>query len=354
MPLLLLRGGRPAPAAAQSAKPSGQGVVDTAQTTGGAPGGLDVKAVIARLRAEQPEYIAIGNSMMFSRFDMTPEKLNALTGHKFFFILRGGSTTAAWYLTLKNVVAASGVHPKLIFFFFRNTELTSPYANTTGQHAAYLNSLRGPSEPVVDDLLRPPPARGGFVDGTVDLVSGWLSGPKGWYNFSAGREDMQRRVTNLAMRAGGVKTGNRQEVTDRFSLDHLRYDVPADIADGQGKDESFDPYQSLSTDYVNPEARSFLPPIMELAREQGFKLLFFRVKRRPEAEGGTVSIEPHEMRGYVQRLQRWIEERGGLFFDETYDPAIRLDIYNDGDHVGEEHRDWYRKYFWQRMSSIFP
>ncbi len=352
--MLLLHSDKPKPVASQGAGQTAPQAVNADQAVKGVAGVLEVGEVIAKLRAEKPEYIAIGNSMIFSRFGFTPDEMNKLTGHKFFFILRGGTTTAAWYLTLKNVVAASGIHPKLVFFFFRHTELTSPYVNTNGDNAPYLNSLRGPSEPVVDDLLHPPPARGGFVDGAVDNVSRWLNGPEGVYNFSAGRDDTQRRLTNLAMRAGGLKTRNRQWLADRFTLENLRYDVPADMG-GQdsGNDAPFDPYQSLSTNYVNPEGNSFLPPIMEVAREHGFKLLFFRVKRRPEAETGLVS-EPQEMRGYVQRLQRWIEERGGLFYDESYDPAIKLEAYNDGDHVGAEHRDWYRKYFWQRMAPIFP
>ncbi len=332
---------------------TGAAAAGTSQGSSIAAGMLDVPAVIEKLRAEQPEYIAIGNSMMFSRFDMTPEKLNALTGHKFFFILRGGSTTAAWYLTLKNVVAASGVHPKLVFFFFRNTELTSPLVNTAGQNAPYLNSLRGPKEPLVDLLLQPPPARDGLFDGLVDRVGLWLDGPHGVYHYAGAKDAVQQRLSNLAMKAGGLK-GRRLAVQDRFSLTHLRYDVPADIsANDEAKDGTFDPYQSLSKDYVNPEEHSFLPPIMDVARENGYKLLFFRVKRRPDSPDGIAVSEPADMRGYVERLQHWIEVRGGLFYDETYDPNIRLEIYNDGDHVGEEHRDWYRRYFWQRMAPVF-
>ncbi len=308
-----------------------------------------------------PDYVGIGNSMLFTRLGRTQrqvEELNELTGHSFYFVLKGGSTSAMWYLTLKNIVAASGIHPKMVFFFFRDTELTSPLANTNGKHEAYLNSLRGLTEPEVDLLLLPP-TRDGLVSGTVDHMSKWLSGPEGLYDFSLRPGKVQRRLTNLALKMGGgrlLKDGDRRVLTERFGVERLRPDVPAEmVSQITGNDEAFDPYMSLSNNYYGDvEAGSFLPPIMEVAREHGIKLLFFRVKKRPEAEGGTVTAEPEPMRGYVHHLQQWIEERGGLFYDETYDPAIRLDAYNDGDHIGLEHMDWYRRYFWSRMASVFP
>lgn len=317
--------------------------------------GLDMGTAITRLRAEKPEYIAIGNSMIFSRLGTTPEKMNQLSGHKFSFILRGGSTPGAWYLTLKHVVAASGIHPKLVFFFCRDTELTSPYANTNDLHTAYLNSLRRPQDRLTG-APRTPVVQKRFFRDAVDRVSQFLNGQDGIYNFSTRPDLVQGRITNAAMRAGygrRVMDGDRRSLTERFGLDHLRPDVPGDMpnVNAESTDDTYQPTTSL---YVSPNDSSLLPRLMELAEEHGFKLLFFRVKRRPEAQGGTVTIEPPEMRGYVQRLQLWLEKRDALFYDETYDPAIRLEAYNDGDHVGEEHRDWYRRYFWQRMASVFP
>ncbi len=312
--------------------------------------GLDVAAAIQKLQAEQSDYVAIGNSMIFTRLGMSPDEMDDLTRRRFSFILRGGSTPAAWYLTLKHVVAPSGVHPKLVFFFFRDTELTdppSPDARPATQNASHPNSLPGPQAPT--------PQR--YCAGAFDLLAGYLWGPRGLYDCSTRTSGMQRRIIDIAMKAGGQRsrTWSRQVLSDRFSLDHLRSDVPSDMAKaGADYDEPTDSYKSPDSSYSAPDD-SILPPLfMQAAREHGFKLLFFRVKRRPEAEGGTVAAEPPEMHGYMQRLQHWIEERGGLFYDESRDPAIRLEAYNDGDHISEEHRGWYRKYFWQRMSSIFP
>ena len=104
---------------------------------------------------------------------------------------------------------------------------------------------------------------------------------------------------------------------------------------------------------MNPEGSSFLPPIMEVAREHGFKLLFFRVKRRPDAVT-NLPEEPAAMRDYARFLDGWMKQQGGLFFDETYDLSIRLSDYLDGDHIRPERLDWYRGYFWERMHGVIP
>jgi hypothetical protein len=115
-----------------------------------------------------------------------------------------------------------------------------------------------------------------------------------------------------------------------------------------------DTYNDLSDNYgADAEEQSLMPAMMEVAHKNGIKLIFFRVKRRPD-EHGVVDDEPPEMRGYTQHLKRWIEERGGVFFDESYDPAIQLSDYLDGDHIRPDRMGWYQEYFWKRMSGLFP
>ncbi len=341
LPVLLMRGERTkkgVPAALHS--PIAQEVID-------------VKKTIAELQAARPEYIGIGNSMLYTRLGKTPGAMNTLTGRKFFFIIKNGSSSAAWYLTLKNVVAASGVHPRLVFFFIRDNDLTSPFFRTAGDYAVYLNSLRGPQEPVLDDLLHAPPAK----QGVVGRLSERLNGPGGLYSFPAWDEKIPRHLIDMAMdmgSAGAPKTEMRSSLSARFAIEHLRGDMAADLpAPGSGDGYAPDSYNDLNGNYVDSEKRSFLPAMMQVAEKHGLKLLFFRVKRRPDASG-NVTDEPPELRPYAQHLQHWIEERGGLFHDESYDPTIPREAYRDGDHIGEEHMDWYRKYFWQRMSSVFP
>ncbi len=313
---------------------------------------ISVPKTIDALRAANADYIGIGNSMMFTRLGDTPERLNEITGKKFFFIYKNGSGSAVWYLTLKNVVAASGVKPKMVFFFIRDNDLTSPFFRTTGRYAAYLNSLRTPNEPVLDDVLDKPPIR----QGPVGQLSRWLNEPGGVYSFPTWDEKIPRQLIDVAMDVGGMipKAELRKTLSARFAVKHLRGDVGADLpAAGSGDGYAPDSYDDLNGNYQGAEEKSFLPAMMQLAKEQGFKLMFFRIKRRPD-DKGTVASEPPELRPYAEHLKHWIEERGGLFFDESYDPAILLRVYGDGDHISNKNMGWYQDYFWKRMAPLFP
>lgn len=332
-PLLIIRGGPPVPGDEKApVMQKRRGVTDT----------IDVPAVIKELREQQPDYIGIGNSMMFTRLGLTPGAISTLSGKKFYFIYKGGSDTPVWYLVLKNVVAASGIHPKAVFLFVRDNEVTAPFTGKTGD-AAYVKSLNGEHDPVLDKFMHkeepvgPVGAKG---------VNQWLSG---LYAFPGWREEMTRRVTDMAMDLGGggaAKKAQRFVLSARFGLEHLRGDVPSDLAQA-------DELGLTAGGYAEGAQASLLPEMMRVVREAGTRLLVFRVKRRPDAVT-HLPEEPAAMRDYAHFLDGWLKQRDGLFFDETYDVSIHLSDYLDGDHIRPDRQEWYRGYFWQRMKNILP
>jgi hypothetical protein len=48
-----------------------------------------------------------------------------------------------------------------------------------------------------------------------------------------------------------------------------------------------------------------------------------------------------------------VEARGGLLHDDTGDPALTLDMYEDGDHIAPGARDRYTTLFFERVRSLF-
>lgn len=304
---------------------------------------IDVKAAIADLQAARPDYIGIGNSMMFTRLGKTPEAINALTGKKFFFIYKNGSDAPVWYLTLKNVVAASGVRPKAVLLFVRDNELTAPYAGRSeGLSSAYIKSVSQDHEPVLEQFMQQARA----TVPAMGQLGGWLSAA---YTFPTWQDQMTRRMTDLAMDMGGggaPKKAQRFALSARFGLEHLRGDVGSDMA-------QTDELSLLTSSYSESTEASLLPEMLKLTRECGTRLIVFRVKRRPDALT-HLPEEPAAMRDYAQFLKGWLDGQNGRFFDETYDLSIQLTDYLDGDHIRPERIDWYRTYFWQRMSGEFP
>jgi hypothetical protein len=75
------------------------------------------------------------------------------------------------------------------------------------------------------------------------------------------------------------------------------------------------------------------------------------VQRRPV--GGRPPEQPPALRAYVADLRRYVEARGHLFHDDTGDPALTLDMYDDGDHVSRQARPRYTRNFYERLGHLF-
>ncbi len=324
---LLLRGGPPMPGNedGRKAKTGAHAEADV----------IDLSAQRTQLRAANPEFVGIGNSMMFTRLGMTPEAISRLTGRRFHFIYKPGSDAPVWYLLMKNVVAASEMHPKAIFLFVRDNELTAPYGGRPSVSNAYWKSLHAPEDPNVQLFMKR--GQAGKTSGVVDQ---WLDDTLAIPEW---REQMTRRVADTAMDlvGGASKKAQHMALSARFNLNHLRGDLVTGLPQTDAADLA-------SAGYAESFQASLLPDMLRTAEACGAKLFVFRIKRRPDART-NLPEEPAAMKEYADALRQWLGQRGAMFFDETYDQSIHLSDYLDGDHISPERLDWYREYFWQRV-----
>jgi hypothetical protein len=112
------------------------------------------KGLVRRIQKQAPDIVVLGNSMVETRFDES--ELNRLLSPTRVSVLGvGGSKSAYWYLTLKNVVLPA-VKPKRVLLFLRRRELTSPREKATGAFASLVSRVRHAEEPLVDAKLAPP------------------------------------------------------------------------------------------------------------------------------------------------------------------------------------------------------
>jgi hypothetical protein len=126
-------------------------------------------------------------------------------------------------------------------------------------------------------------------------------------------------------------------MNERFDFAHLR---PIDAAD-------YDPTADREADFAAYVDRSVLPLMLRDAREAGIRLYFVRVQRRPV--GGRPPYQSPALRAYVLALGEYIRANGGLWHDDTGDPAQTLELYGDGDHLAREARERYTGMFWNRL-----
>jgi len=87
------------------------------------------------------------------------------------------------------------------------------------------------------------------------------------------------------------------------------------------------------------------------AKAAGLTLFFVRVQRRPV--GGRTPYQSPLRRRYIEDLRLYLESHGAIFRDDTGDPALTLDMYEDGDHLSVGARRRYTEIFFERLRPLF-
>ena len=289
------------------------------------------------LEKARPRGVLVGDSMLETRID--PQALNALTGERWEVVAQPGSSSAMWFLMLKNLVAVQTPPPRTAIIFFRDRQLTLPAHRTEGGYRKTIESyMRGP-EPVLEEILQTSARR----------QQPWLERLSlAMYPVQWRREAWQQKIQSWALDlvASSREYGKiRDDARAIFKLHNLRQDSGLDFESQEGGQKGLDPEEH---DFVSAVGGSFLPRIIEIGREKNIRLVFFRVKRKPL----SADAPPHEsptFPAYWRELRAYLEKAGALLVDETQDADVTLSFYGADDHVAPAMMKPYTELFWRKM-----
>jgi hypothetical protein len=284
---------------------------------------------IDELRAFPPGIVVIGDSMAARIHKRRLEQLSRTVVAP---LLRNATGSAHWYLIFKNYVVASGVRPKAVIVFFRETNLTDPMFRLG-------DSLRGNADPLAHDIE--PELNAAVAARTQGAWFRAHSAVDRLYGVERTRSWLEPELAALPARAV-AGSDSRQllgELNTSFALDRLRTAVAADMASVAGE----------SLDFDRDVNRSVLPAFLALAREHDIKLIFVRVLRRPE--GGRVSPESAALQQYIRDLGAYLEANGAVFRDDRYYPGMASLPYDDGDHISRVAMVPYTELFFEQMAA---
>jgi hypothetical protein len=284
---------------------------------------------IPELQAMNPGYVVIGDSIAGTRID--EHRLAELTGQQVAPLLHPGSGSALWYLMLKNWVIASGIKPKLVVIFFRDTNLTDVLFRLDKSYRWSLDLAAGERE---DDLNAVVAARLGPLHRVNRLL-------ESTFEAERARDRVEPALTTWVARVmipGRVRrVAFLDALNARFGLDHLRRMEAADVDAAEDELANFGKYID----------ESVLPLMIRDARLAGLKLCFVRGQRRPSAN--RPPLQSLALRRYVADLREYLTAHGAVFHDDTGDPALTLDMYADGDHIAGASRRLYTEIFYTRL-----
>jgi hypothetical protein len=297
------------------------------------------------LRKKNPDFVFIGNSMLWSRIDDAHlEKL--LGGKRVYSIINFGGLSAVHYLSFKYLFLPADITPKRVFIFFRSAEFSLPRARTTNDPFVekIIQRITPAPDPVYEQIVY------GRSRSATDIVSDRLLR---LFPVSATREAARNKLSALAQgiafawpRDGYRLTKGQPHILDlvnkRFSFtDSSRRSDLATESRPEEKDNN--PY-----DFYGRVEDSFLPHILALAKEKNISLAFIRVQERPTEQGAKP--DPPEMRKYMLNLREYLSRHGAALYDFTGDPELPLSAYHDGDHIKDQKK--YTELFYRRVGDL--
>jgi hypothetical protein len=297
------------------------------------PRGPFVDHPVDYLRDVQPKFVVIGDSMA-GRIE--PDVLGALGGGPVAPILQNATGSAYWYLVLRNYVLASGVRPRWVIVFFRDTNMTDVMFRIDGPYRSKLDEVARDAEPELNAVVESRLGGGRRrVHRLLDRV----------YRVDRTREWLEPFVNTWPARVvAGPRASQRllDRVNASFELEHLRPIIQADMA---ATDEG-------SMDFGRYVNTSVLPLLLSDARDAGIRVCLIRVLRRTLA--GEPAPEPPAMAKYSADLRAFVEANGGVYFDDREDPLLARLPYADGDHVARAAREPYTRRLWEKLQAYEP
>lgn len=276
-----------------------------------------------RIQATQPEFVFIGDSLLGYSID-APLLETILGGRKIEVLWHGGAASAAWYLYLKNFVVGAGIHPRRVFIFIHDAVLTDPQFRTTGKYAQQLQRLCRSDEPLFRELTKADEQQLWWLPRVAAVL----------FPADSNRAHYQQKVDSWMRRvAARSRTAARQleaEANQAFDVANIRADEPIVTA----QDEK--PFDLVV-------ARSFLPAMLGLARENKFPITFVRPKKRPGPDAEFDSKAA--MQQYYSDLHRYLTGTGCDLVDLTNDPAVTANMFADSVHIAPSARPAYTRRF---------
>ena len=292
---------------------------------------------LRQLKKTRPRFIFLGNSMLITRINQT--LLRKLTGEPgIFFLSKDGMMSAYWYLALKNYVAAAGTHPEKVFIFFRDESLTRPRINIDGKFKKTVDSASLSDEPLFRYI----------VSGSKTFKEKLAFSLEHLYPALSANQVYRDRLSAAAgTLAGSGGTGLKEllnTINLRFNWNNIRYDGPPGERWWKTTPEHLDFAKNLPL--------SFLPSILQLAKEHHFKLVFVRVQSRPLKEGQPPP-QSEELKKYIADLARYLKENDAALYDFTGHPGITLSMYSLTDHIHRRFKNRWTRLFYERLKEEF-
>lgn len=290
------------------------------------------------IEARQPRIVLLGDSMAEENVDLAA--LSDALAQEVYRISYPGSSSAMWYLSIKNNIINAANRPKTLVILFRDSVLTTPQYRVGGKFNAMLDTLAGADEETLLQLA--------FLDSMNPLektARRFLPAYRLGYQVRDGVEFLSR----IAFPRFLLHCNRRCADAAFLNVFNFRTIAPPAANDPVAQEEAV-LYSDRALDFSAQVSGSFLSEIIRLCHENGIQLILIR--------GKTISFadlpEPRGLDAYIFDLQGYLTKNGVSFADLETDARLETGDFIDRFHVQPEARGTYTQMLAEALIPLLP
>jgi hypothetical protein len=264
----------------------------------------------------EPEILLLGNSVIVNGLDGS--QFESETGRRTLHFAFNGAASAYYYLILKNIIVPSQTPPRIVLLFFIDNWLTEPDLMVSGgPYLSIIDEVAGSNEQV---LLKK--AYLNSMDPLVSYLNSHVA-------FFGERQTLKQRLDNRVKyplpdwMLGCGKTCLDSALDEAFYYEKMLPGVDY-------SESSRDVWSGAQWDFNARLEASFLPDILEVARQNGIQLVLVREKN---SRFMSQAEETRDMRSYFNELQGYLQREGVPLLDFAHDPALTVEMFHDQMHL---------------------
>jgi hypothetical protein len=259
----------------------------------------------------------IGDSVLFH--GVIPDQMATLTGRKIYKLGVPGTASAAWYLMLKNVIAAAAHKPRYLVVTFRDTILTVPDYRVNGKYLNLVSRFATPNEPL-------------FIQRSFTQQMSLVEQLADQYLPIYGSRLLARDKLNYFIRYSlPAVFGCNSKCTDKANKIVFRNNNLGrnSLTNAAASAEAY-LYTPDRLDFSSQLNQSFLPEMIRLARENKIQLILVRTKHLNAANERSESAA---LKNYMRALKTYAAQNNVIVLDFAYDERLTRKLYYDSYHT---------------------
>lgn len=252
------------------------------------------------LTLHKPDLVLLGDSLVEENVDTTT--LSTLLGQQIYPIAYPGSSSAAWYLTIKNNIATSAHKPETLILLFRDNMLTAPGYRVNGRYSELIEALATSDDSLV--------AQRSYID-LMHPVERWAEMYILPYHQRLAireRMDWLLRYPLPRLLLSCKNPCVDASLTTVLEGKNMEQGILSEVVFSSASYL----YSDTLLDFEQQLPRSYLPEIIRLGRENNMRLIFVRSKTLLFPNQAS---EPSGLDAYMTDLSEYLRTNGAIYLD---------------------------------------